>query len=203
MSNSNYHSRSLAAMMIQNNHRLMRDKKKALSDEKVKASAAIARVRKESAEKYLMLSRKVSQKLKEKNELLEEVHQMAEDVAVDYSSLARSSKAEPASLKKSTDNWLAALKQEKERESVLRENLDTVNETYKYEIGNAQEEIVSLKIILCEKSDCITELENELAQARIDIEVSAIVFTFMTSLQSMKSHFICLVVQASHTQKGR
>ena len=130
MSNSNYHSRSLAAMMIQNNHRLMRDKKKALSDEKVKASAAIARVSKESAEKNLMLSCKVSQKLKEKNELMEEVHQMAEDVAVEYSSLVRSSRAETASLKKSADNRLAALKQANERESVLCKNLDTLNETY-------------------------------------------------------------------------
>ena len=78
-----------------------------------------------------------------------------------------------------------------------------MNETYEYEIGNAQEEIVSLKTILCEKSDHIRKLENELAQARKDIEVSAIVFTFITSLQIMKSHSICLVVQALHTQKGR
>ena len=128
---------------------------------------------------------------------------MAEDVAVEYSLLARSSKAETASLKKSADNRLAALKQAKERESVLRKNLNTVNETYEYEIGNAQEEIVSLKTILCEKSDRIAELENELAQAQKDIEVSAIVFTFSTSLQIMKSLSICLVVQALHTRKDR
>ena len=70
INNSNYHNRSLAATMIQKFHRLMREKTKALSDEKVKASAAIARFRRESADKYLNLSTKVSQTLKEKNELL-------------------------------------------------------------------------------------------------------------------------------------
>jgi len=138
INNSNDHNRSLAMIMIQKNCQLMCDKRKALSDEKVKTSAAIARFIKESAEKYMMLSCKVSQNLKEKNELLEEVHQMAEEVAFEYSLLARSSKVDTVSMKKSADSQLAALKKEKECESVLSENLDTVTETYENELGNAQ-----------------------------------------------------------------
>ena len=159
--------------MIQKFHRLMHEKTKALSDEKVKTSAAIARFRRESADKYLNLSSKVSQKLKEKNELLGGVHQMAEEVAVKYSLLASSSRAETISLKKSADSRLLALKKAKECESVLCENLDTMKESYEYELSNAQDEIVSLKAMLCEKSNHIKELDNHLTKAQMDIDVSA------------------------------
>lgn len=158
----------MATSLSQKNQQLEREKREALADARVKTSIAVANVRKESLAKSVAFTNQ----LKEKDDLIDGVHQMATDVASEYSSLARASNAETAALKKTADSRLLNLKQTKERESLLREKLDDVMDTYSDELTKAQAEIAMLKAMLGEKSDAVAGLESELAEAKKEIEVS-------------------------------
>jgi hypothetical protein len=58
---------------------------------------------------------KLKSKSKEKDQLIEGIHGLAEDVAVEYCPLKRSAKAETECLRKTADNRLSNLKKSKER----------------------------------------------------------------------------------------
>jgi hypothetical protein len=188
--------------MMQKNKELEQEKSRAVTDLKLKSSAALSKVRQEATAKTAQLTERFKEKARTKDEVLEEVHRMAEEVALEYSSLARASKAETTVLKKSADSRLDKLKKTKERESALREELDAVHETYSYKLLKAEEEIAALKCMLVEKSDNIVGLENELADARKQIEVSAFVCQFISFQKHELTYFVLLVVEAVDNPKG-
>jgi predicted nucleic acid-binding Zn-ribbon protein len=101
-----------------------------------------------------------------KDELIEGIHGLAEDVAVEYCSLKRYAKAETECLRKKADNRLTInLKKSKERESGLRDSLDSLKEEHEVMSAAAQDEIADLK-------KTISCLETQLADAKKELTVS-------------------------------
>jgi archaellum component FlaC len=169
---------------LQKNQQIEREKREALANARVQTSIAVANVRKKSVEKTVELTNK----LKEKDCLFDGIHRVAQDVADEYSSIARSSKVETATLQKTADSRLSNLKKTKERESILREKLDDVMDTYSDELSKAEAEIAMLKTMLGEKSNKVEGLENELAEAKKEIEVSAFCFFISSALPQHSTH---------------
>lgn len=162
------HHRDLAASTLLEQRRIEREKQQFVDDTNKKTAEAISKVRKSSAEQVS----KMKDVVKEKNQLIGGIHELAEGVALEFSSLKRSSKAEAKSLKKSAESRLVKLQQSKQRESVLRESLDSVRETFEDKLAEAQEEIAQLKQQLGDKADVISGLESELANAQKEAAVS-------------------------------
>jgi chromosome segregation ATPase len=84
---------------------------------------------------------------------------------VEYCSLKRYAKAETECLRKKADNRLTNLKKSKERESGLRDSLDSLKEEHEVMLAAAQDEIADLKKI-------ISGLETQLADAKKELTVS-------------------------------
>lgn len=162
------HHRDLAASTLLEQRRIEREKQQFVDDTNKKTAEAISKVRKSSAEQVS----KMKDVVKEKNQLIGGIHELAEGVALEFSTLKRSSKAEAKSLKKSAESRLVKLQQSKQRESVLRESLDSVRETFEDKLAEAQEEIAQLKQQLGDKADVISGLESELANAQKEAAVS-------------------------------
>ena len=75
-------------------------------------------------------------------------------------------------MKKSADSRLLNLQKSKQRETALRESLDSVKETFEDKLFKAQEMIAQLKQELGDKADVILGLEAELANAQKEVAVS-------------------------------
>ena len=162
------HHRDLAASTLLEQRRIEKEKQQFVDDTNKKTAEAISKVRKSSAAQVT----KMQDVVKEKNKLIEGIHDLAEGVALEYSTLKRSSKAEAESLKKSADSRLLNLQKSKQRESALRESLDSVKETFEDKLFKAQEMIAQLKQELGDKADVILGLEAELANAQKEVTVS-------------------------------
>lgn len=162
------HHRDLAASTLLEQRRIEKEKQQFVDDTNKKTAEAISKVRKSSAAQVTQMQDVV----KEKNKLIEGIHDLAEGVALEYSTLKRSSKAEAESLKKSADSRLLNLQKSKQRESALRESLDSVKETFEDKLFKAQEMIAQLKQELGDKADVILGLEAELANAQKEVTVS-------------------------------
>jgi predicted RNase H-like nuclease (RuvC/YqgF family) len=189
----------LAATLLQKNQQI-EWKREALADARVQTSIAVANVRKKSVEKSIELTNK----LKEKDSLIDGIHRVAQDVADEYSSLAHSSKIETAALQKTAESRLSSLKKTKERESILREKLDDVMDTYSDELSKAQAEITMLRTMLGEQSDKVEGLESELAEAKKEIEVSSFCFIYIISpATTFHSHNIIPDAEALDTREDR
>jgi hypothetical protein len=147
--------------MLAENRRLRREKEEEVDAVKLKAAASISKFRNIAASN----ADKLKTKSKEKDELIEGIHGLAEDVAVEYCSLKRYAKAETECLRKKADNRLTNLKKSKERESGLRDSLDSLKEEHEVMLAAAQDEIADLKKI-------ISGLETQLADAKKELTVS-------------------------------
>jgi uncharacterized phage infection (PIP) family protein YhgE len=147
--------------MLAENRRLRREKEDEVDAIKLKAAATISKFRNIAASN----ADKLKTKSKEKDELIEGIHGLAEDVAVEYCSLKRYAKAETECLRKKSDNRLTNLKKSKERESGLRDSLDSLKEEHEVMSAAAQDEIADLK-------KTISCLETQLADAKKELTVS-------------------------------
>jgi hypothetical protein len=150
--------------MLAENRRLRREKEDEVDAIKLKAAATISKFRNIAASN----ADKLKTKSKVKDELIEGIHGLAEDVAVEYCSLKRYAKAETECLRKKADNRLSLtinLKKSKERESGLRDSLDSLKEEHEVMSAAAQDEIADLK-------KTISCLETQLADAKKELTVS-------------------------------
>jgi chromosome segregation ATPase len=148
---------------------LKRNNQLALDSANLKAADAISKVWKDGAAKISQLKSTV----KEKDNEIVEMQEIAEEVADEYTALERSARAETCSkLATTAAKRLENLKQTKEREGELREKLDTVMETYEDKLTAALAEITKLKEELREKDFVAEGLEKELETATEKIEVS-------------------------------
>jgi chromosome segregation ATPase len=147
---------------------LKRNNQLALDSANLKAAEAISKVRKDGVAKISQLKSTV----KEKDNEIVEMHELAEGVASEYTALERSARAETSKLATTAAKRLENFKQTKEREGELREKLDTVMETYEDKLTAALAEIAKLKEELREKDFIVEGLEKELETATEKIEVS-------------------------------
>ena len=141
-----------------------REKKEAISEERVKAKMAVVAVRKDSVASSLEFKRQ----LQEKDEMMAGYHQLAEETLVEYAALKRVTKAETSALAKTADARLANLKKSNAQVSLLRDNLDN----YYDELAAAHERIFELEEMLWEQVDTVAGLKDELGQAQEKIKVS-------------------------------
>jgi hypothetical protein len=109
-------------------------KQQFIDEVNLKTAAAISKVRKSSAAQVT----KMKEVVKEKDQLIGGIHELAEGVALEFSTLKQSSKAEAESLKKTADSRLVNLQKYKQRESLLCESLDSVKETFEDKLAEAQ-----------------------------------------------------------------
>jgi hypothetical protein len=100
---------------------LKRNNQLALDFANLKAADAISKVRKDGAAKISQLKSTV----KEKDNEIVEMQEIAEGDANEYTALERSARAETSKLATTVAKQLENLKQTEEREGVLREKLDT------------------------------------------------------------------------------
>jgi hypothetical protein len=147
---------------------LKRNNQLALDSANLKAAEAISKVRKDGAAKIIQLKSTV----KEKDNEIVEMQELAEGVASEYTALERSARAETSKLETTAAKRLENLKETKEREGQLRERLDTVMETYEDQLTEALAEIAKLKEELREKDFVVEGLEKDLETATEKIEVS-------------------------------
>ena len=107
---------------------------------------------------------KLKTTIKEQDHLIRGTQEIAEDMAVEYSSLKRSAKAKEVELTKAANSRLSSLKQSRERESALRESLDSAKETYSDELATAHATVDRQAGIIC-------VLKDELDHAKKEIHV--------------------------------
>jgi chromosome segregation ATPase len=147
---------------------LKRNNQQALDSVNLKAAEAISKVRKDGAAKISQLKSTV----KDKDNEIVEMQELAQGVASEYTALERSARAETSKLATTAAKRLENFKQTKEREGELREKLDTVMETYEDKLTEALAEVAKLKEKLREKDFVVQGLENEVETARKEIKVS-------------------------------
>jgi hypothetical protein len=116
------------------------------------------------------------QKLKEKDMLISEYQDLAQDVASEFNDLQNHSRAQArayskmeVNLKLKADSRLEEVKHSKLKIDSLRESLDSVKETYNDQLEAAQLEIAQLKQELAGQSDYVLHLEDELIHAQEQI----------------------------------
>jgi chromosome segregation ATPase len=149
--------------------------KLALDEKDISHSQAIADVKKQSAS---VIDRKISEFWELKSDI-KDYHELAFEVAEEYETAAKGvtkvvkdSEKKIAAIKSTSNKRLDTVKATKECESQLREQLDSLKETYKDRLAVAQAAISMLKKEVGDNADVISGLEQEIQKARKEIEVS-------------------------------
>jgi hypothetical protein len=179
MSNIYASNNSLVAKLSLESKAISRDKEEALSQKSLQHDAAVRNLPKQYSEQVLKTKSDMRQKLKEKDMLISEYQDLAQDVATEFNDLQNLSRAQArayskmeVNLKLKADSRLEEVKHSKRKIESLRESLDSVKETYKDQLEAAQLEIAQLKQELAGQSDYMLHLEDELIHAQEQIQVS-------------------------------
>jgi chromosome segregation ATPase len=149
--------------------------KLALDEKDISHAQAIADVKKQSAAIIDTKKREIrvlKSDVKDYQDLAFEVAEEYETAAKGVTKVVKDSEKKIAAIKSTADKRLDTVKATKERESQLREQLDSLKETYEDRLAVAQAEITMLKKEVGDNADVISGLEQEIQKARKEIEVS-------------------------------
>ena len=148
--------------------------KLALDEKDISHAQAIADVKKQSAAIIDTKKREIrvlKSDVKDYQDLAFEVAEEYETAAKGVTKVVKDSEKKIAAIKSTADKRLDTVKATEERESQLREQLDSLKETYEG-LAVAQAEITMLKKEVGDNADVISGLEQEIQKARKEIEVS-------------------------------
>lgn len=115
---------------------------------------------------------------------------MSEDVAMEYSSLKRSSKSTGTALATTTNTRLNSLKAAKNRESKLQESLDSAKDSHIDELSKGYAEIAQLKEHLKLKDDTIAVLNDDAVRLRETIQVRMFIPSTLLSIEELLLSFL-------------
>ena len=175
----------------------------ALSNKNIAHAAALSNQRKEYYAQLDKWKTRYKTDIRDKDALVSGLSELATDVAIEYSSLKRTAKAEVDSAKKTADSRLFNLKKSKDRESGLRESLDSLKEDYNDRLEKAQAENDALKLQIKHNDNVVHELEMELIEAREKIDVSFALSNQPFYLYSYFYCVLCSVIDAYCCPKAR
>jgi predicted nuclease with TOPRIM domain len=171
----------LATSMIAEQCRVEREKQQFVDDTNLKTATAISKVRKSSAEQVT----KMKESVKEKDQLIGDLQDLAEGVAAEYSTLQRSALAVEEATKRTettSKNRLHELKRLRDQNAELKSIIEEDREMMQANIVALSEENANLREQLHVKTEQLALTEHDLNEACEEIHVSDIAMcTFLNS----------------------
>ena len=161
-----------------------------LDKKSIDAAQTVSRLQKERAAQVSRLKSSI----REKDDMIEGLEDLATGVAAEYSDLDRSARSRNRQLEETAAQRLNTLKQTKQRESYLRESLDMNAD----ELAMAHAEIAQLK-------EQVAVLQQEVINAREEIKVCSLMIMIYFCTSSTNS--LCISsykgIDTAHHRKER